>query len=97
MLVYNTTPHTTTNYTSYDLVYGFPAVIPTSQSAHHKVTYKSENYPITQLPNMQIRLPDKKIISSKEKSKVQYDKNAQSGNFNIGDLVLLRNEARANK
>lgn len=99
MFVYNTTPHSTTNFTPHELVYGFPARIPTALSTKPNLSYNYENY----VSELKARLQHshliarKNIVSSKKKSKKQYDKKTKDIVFNIGDLVLLRNEARKNK
>lgn len=99
MFVYNTTPHTTTHFTPHELVYGFAAVIPTSLSATPQTCYNYENYAAELKARLQHShsIARKHILVSKEKSKILYDKNTTIITFHVGELVLLRNEARKNK
>lgn len=99
MFVYNTTPHSTTNYTPHELVFGFPAIIPSNLSAPPQVSYNYENYAAELRARLQHShsIARTNIIASKEKSKLLYDRDVASVTFYVGDLVLLRNEARENK
>ena len=42
-------------------------------------------------------IAQQKILESKQKSKLQYDKNVYSENIHVGDQVLLKNNASKNK
>ncbi|KMQ82224.1 enzymatic polyprotein endonuclease reverse, partial [Lasius niger] len=44
MFTYNTTPHTATGYTPFELVYGHQAEIPTALSKPPRATYSYEDY-----------------------------------------------------
>ncbi|XP_070167365.1 uncharacterized protein [Polyergus mexicanus] len=44
MFTYNTTPHTATRYTSFELVYGHQADLPTSLMRPPKPTYNYDDY-----------------------------------------------------
>lgn len=99
MFVYNTTPHTTTNFTPHELVYGFPAQIPSNLSTSPKISYNYENYASELKARLQHShcIARANIISSKDKSKQQYDKKTRDIVFKVGGLVLLRNDARKSK
>lgn len=99
MFVYNTTPHSTTHFTPHELVYGFQASIPTSLSTNPTISYNYDNYCTELKARLQHShlIARQNIISSKQKSKIAYDKNTKTINFKVGDMVLLRNEARKGK
>jgi len=44
MFAYNTTPHTATAYTPFELIYGHQATLPTALSLPPKPTYTYDNY-----------------------------------------------------
>jgi len=44
MFTYNTTPHTATGYTPFELVYGYQAEIPTALTKPPKPTYNDDDY-----------------------------------------------------
>jgi len=44
MFTYNTTPHTATAYTPFELIYGHQATLPTALSLPPKSTYSYDDY-----------------------------------------------------
>jgi transposase InsO family protein len=73
--VYNTTIHSATTYTPFELVYGFRSEVPSALRETPNVQYNYDNY----LTELKGRLQSthevarQKLISSKEKSKEYYD------------------------
>lgn len=99
MFVYNTTPHSSTNYTPHELLYGFPAEIPNNLKSSPTVCYNYDNYANELKARLQHSYKIAKDIAmvNKEKSKLYYDKNSVAKTFQVGDKVLLRTRVRDNK
>lgn len=94
MFSYNTTVHTSTKYTPFELIFGTKANLPTSITKSPEFKYTYDDY----MDNLTLKLQKsheiarKHILDSKEQSKKYYDKNCQNQNFKIGDKVFLLNE-----
>ena len=92
--VYNTTVHTTTAYTPFELAYGFKSEVPSALREIPNVQYNYENY----LTELKGRLQSthevarQKLIPSKERSKEYYDKDSETFEFQVGQKVLLFDE-----
>jgi len=69
--VYNTTAHTTTAYTPFELVYGFSSEVPSALRENPNVQYNYENYLAELKGRMQSahEFARQMLISGKEKSK----------------------------
>jgi hypothetical protein len=92
--VYNTTIHTATECTPFELVYGFKSEMPSALRGSPSVQYNYEDY-LTELKGrLQTahEMARKNLISRKEKSKVQYDKRAEPFELKVGQQVLLYDE-----
>ena len=95
MFSYNSTPHTTTRYSPYELVFGRRAEIPSSISKDPEFHYTYDDY----LANLKLKLQmsnkiaRENILNSKEKSKETYDRKILQPNFRVGDQVYLLNES----
>jgi hypothetical protein len=91
--VYNTSTHTSTGYTPYELMYGFRSSMPSALQEKPDVQY---NYDF--LTELKTRLQAahqvarERLISSKEKSKEYYDRNTKETTLKVGDQVLLYDE-----
>lgn len=94
MFTYNTTPHTATGFTPFELVYGHQAILPTALTTPPKPTYTYDNY--AQELKERIRatnqIAKEHIREEKIKVKEQYDKRAKQTTFKVGDKVLLHDE-----
>ena len=99
MFVYNTTPHSSTNYTPHELLYGFPADIPTGLKQEPGISYNYDNYANELKARLQhgYTIAREIIKTRKEKNKQYYDKNTKTKQFNLGEKVLLKNYTRKNK
>lgn len=94
MFTYNTTPHTATGYTPFELIYGRQAELPTALTKPPKPTYNYDDYALEmreriRATNQQARehLKDDKI-----KAKTHYDKGTEVTQFRVGDKVLVYDE-----
>jgi transposase InsO family protein len=94
MFTYNTTPHTTTGFTPFELVYGHQAILPTALTKPPKLTYTYDNY--AQELRERIRATNEiareRTKQEKTKAKQQYDRKAKGETFKAGDQVLLYDE-----
>ena len=94
MFAYNTTPHTATGFTPFELMYGHRATIPTALTKPPKETYSYEDY--AQELRERIRatnlIAKENIQQAKTQAKIQYDKTANKKEFRVGDQVLLHDE-----
>lgn len=99
MFVYNTTPHSATGYTPFELFYGRIAKFPMPLTNRVDTNYNYDNYANIMKSKFQHshQLARETILKNKNKSKAYYDKNAKEVKYHVGDLVLLRNEQRKNK
>lgn len=95
MFSYNTTPHTSTRYTPYELIFGLKPELPTSLTQKPQFKYTYDNY----VDNLKLKLNKSQEIArehvqvQKIRSKENFDKNISSNElYNVNDLVYLRNE-----
>lgn len=95
--VYNTTPHTETNYTPYELVFGRTANLP-QEIYKQKIDpiYNIEEYYNELKYKLQKsnELARKKIIEGKENKHITLNQNKNPIDISIGDLIYLKNENR---
>jgi hypothetical protein len=92
--VYNTTTHTATECTPFELVYGFKSEVPSALRDSPSIQYNYEDY-LTELKGrLQTahEVARRKLISRKEKSKEQYDKKTKPFELDAGQQVLLYDE-----
>lgn len=94
MFTYNTTPHSATRFTPFELMYGRQAEIPTSLKTEPKLSYAYDDY----VQELRERLRATNTMAkenlglAKERSKETYDKRTRPVEFQIGDKVLLYDE-----
>jgi len=93
MFTYNTTPHTATGFTPFELMYGHQAILSTALTKQPKPTY---SYDYAQELRKRIRatnqLAKEHIKQENIKSKQQYDKSINEKLFKVGNKVLLYDE-----
>jgi len=94
MFTYNTTPHTATGYTLFELVYGHRADLPTALTKPPKPTYNYDDYAQELKERLRAtnRLAREHIKDEKTKAKIHYDKKAKEIAFKVGDKVLIYDE-----
>jgi len=94
MFTYNTTPHTATGFTPFELMYGLQATLPTALTKQPKQTYSYDDY--AQELRERIRatnqLAKDHLKQEKVRAKLQYDKSVNKKIFRVGDKVLLHDE-----
>lgn len=93
--VYNTTPHVSTNFSPFELLYGRKAELPTSLTKNPEVLYSYEEYYNELKSRMQhaSEIARDTILKHKQTSKDYYDRNVNTIIIKVGDKVLLKNEA----
>lgn len=90
---YNTTPHTSTKFSPYELLYGFRPNLPGNLKTKPQAVYNYDNF----LFELRYRLQKSHTIArenqiqNKIKSKQHYDKTTFTPKFRVGDLVLMEN------
>ena len=92
--VYNTTQHSATKYTPFELLFGRPSTIPTSLKKPPEISYNYDNYAAElkgrlQTAHQQAR---KSLMESKVKSKEYFDRTTVPSKFRVGDKVLMFDE-----
>ena len=94
MYVYNTTVHSATGYTPFELVDGFQSTLPSTLQEAPNPQYSYDDYVLELKGRLQTahEVARQKLITAKEKSKEYFDKKAHEVTINIGDRVLLYDE-----
>lgn len=98
ILAYNTTPHCTTEFTPYELLYGYKPVIPnslyeTSSNATYNEYIRALQYRMRYSRDKAIS----NINASKERSKQYYDAHSRNVTYKTGDMVYLKQHHRLRK
>lgn len=99
---YNTTVHSETKYTPFELVFGKLPRLPSNVKDEIDPLYSFDNYPLELKFRLQQASADAKqnLIDSKINRKIRYDNsknNISNVRYNIGDLVLVKNDNSTNK
>jgi transposase InsO family protein len=92
--VFNNSTHTATQYSPFELVYGFKAIMPSVLQENHSVQYNYDDY-VAELKNrLQTAhlVARERLLHAKEKSKEHYDKTSKPFSFQAGEKVLLYDE-----
>jgi hypothetical protein len=91
---YNTTIHTTTNFTPYELIFSKKPSIPTSFSKKEQPVYNYNDYTFELMQKIQRsrEIAKENIIENKNKNKENYDKNVNQLKIHVGDKVLIKNQ-----
>ena len=100
MFSYNTSIHSGTKYSPYELVFGTDARLPSQRPlTDHEQLPTYEGYLKELILRLtQIRkLAHDNLVENKEKSKEHYDKTSNHVIFNVGDLVFLQKGPKPHK
>jgi transposase InsO family protein len=92
--VYNTTRHSATSYTPFELLFGRPSTLPFALKRPPEPSYNYDDYVSELKGRLQTahQQAHGKLIESKAKSKEHYDKTAGRVKLKVGDKVLLFDE-----
>lgn len=96
---YNTTVHSETKFSPYELVFGKHCNIPSNLQNTLEPMYNFSDYFCElkyRLQKSQLEARDK-LLDSKQKRKLYYDTYVNPIMYNPGDLIMLKNESRCNK
>lgn len=89
---YNTSVHSATGYTPFELLFGFKPRLPGGVHNPPEIVYNYDNYVIdlkNKLQNSYLIARDR-LILAKKKSKKIFDQKTKVISFNVGEYVLLR-------
>ena len=94
MFTCNTTPHSTTGFAPFELVYGHRANLPTALTKPPKLTYSYEDYAkeLRERIRATNQVAREHTKDEKAKAKLQFDKKSKEATFKVGDKVLLHDE-----
>ena len=92
--VYNTTQHSATGYTPFELLFGHPSTLPSALQKPPDPQYNYDDYVLELKGRLQTahQQAHQNLIGCKEKSKVHYDQTTGTTNLQVGDEVLLFDE-----
>lgn len=100
ILAYNTTPHSTTKFSPYELLYGHKPTLPSSlYDTNNGITY----HEYIRALQYRMRISREKALEfiqkSKEASKANYDNTASTSSpkYKVGDMVYLKHHHRLRK
>jgi hypothetical protein len=96
---YNTTVHTETKYTPFELVFGKICRLPSNLENDLEPLYNFDDYPKELKYRLQHARNDARsnLLQSKQNRKEKFDKKCRDKTYKVGDRVLVTNEARTNK
>jgi hypothetical protein len=89
-----TSIHTSTGYTTFELVYCFKSSTPSALQENPSVQYNHDDFLAELKDRLQTvhSIARERSIRHKQKSKEYYDRNTREATFRIGDKVLLYDE-----
>lgn len=91
---YNTSVHSETQFTPYELVFGKKCILPSNLCKLIEPIYNYESYPCELKYRLQLSQKEARdnLLKSKIVRKSYYDKYVNPVKYNINDLVLVKNE-----
>lgn len=98
MLTYNSSIHTTTRFTPYELIFGHKPFIPDSVfNSDPEVTYPDYVKMLQHRLKYSREKALENIRASKEKSKTYYDRHTRPVQYKVGEYVYVKNHVRLRK
>lgn len=97
ILSYNTTPHCTTEFTPFELLYGYKPLIPSSVYESTDNTYQEYIQALKYRMRYSREKALENINNSKENSKKYYDSSSKEKSYKSGDLVYVKYHHRLRK
>ena len=91
---YNTSEHSATGYTPFELVFGHPSSLPSALRSKPSPQYNYDDY-VSELKGRLQKahhVAKKNLLASKVQSKDYYDKGTEVVKIEVGDKVLLYDE-----
>ncbi|KAM0729433.1 Retrovirus-related Pol polyprotein from transposon 297 [Formica fusca] len=94
MFTYNTTPHTATGFTPFELIYWHRATLPMALSQPPKPTYTYDDYAqeLKEKLRASQQVAKEHLKNEKIKTKENYDKKTKEIKLKVGEKVLLYDE-----
>lgn len=89
---FNTTPHSATKISPYELLFGRKPNLPAGMSGTPEILYNYDDYLAEIKHKLQNanRVAQDNLQLAKLRSKKYYDKNTETTTYNVGDMVLLK-------
>ena len=94
MFTLNTTPHTATGYTPFELIYGYKVNLPTTLLKEPEPSYTYDNYAQELKERLRAanQVAKENLKEEKQKAKQYSDRKSKKIHFKLGDKVLLHDE-----
>jgi hypothetical protein len=94
MYAYNTTQHSATGYTPFELLFGHPSTLPSALQKPPDPQYNYDDYVIELKGRLQTahQRARQSLIECKERSKEYYDQTTGTNKLQVGNKVLLFDE-----
>lgn len=91
---FNTTVHSETNFTPYELVFGKKCSLPRNLCTQVEPLYNFDYYPYELKYRLQITQKEARdnLLKSKQSRKIYYDKYTNPISYKVNDLILVKNE-----
>uniref|UniRef100_A0A2S2P9B7 Retrovirus-related Pol polyprotein n=1 Tax=Schizaphis graminum TaxID=13262 RepID=A0A2S2P9B7_SCHGA len=98
MFCYNTTVHTSTKFTPYELVFGKKPIIPSSFLQSPEPQYNYDDYALDLKRIMQEthKTARENLIEKKNQNKQYYDQTSNPLELHVGDKVLMKEQSKKN-